>query len=172
MAATFSTTVERRGIPDRTAENIQLIGFRLAAEEYAIEITKVREIIRPVPVTRLPRAPDYVLGLINLRSEVIPVVDLRRRLGLPSREPSDDARVVVADVGGKTWGMTVDAVSEVLRIAEDRIVPPPPSVAGPGREYLTGLVQLDDRLLILLDIEILLEDRENAASEHVGYVSA
>jgi len=144
---------------------MQVVSFRLAGEEYAVEITKVREIILPVRLTRVPRAPDYVLGLINLRSEVVPVVDLRRRLGLPAREPTDETRVMVVDVGGKTLGMVVDAVSEVLRIAEKQFVPPPPAVAGAGREYLTGLVELDDRLLILLDIELLLGEQVNAAAE-------
>ena len=133
-----------------------MIGFRLADEEYGIEITKVQEIILPCEVTRVPQAPDYLSGLVNLRSTVIPIVDLRLRFGLPSVEPTDDTRIVVVNTFGKTIGVVVDAVSEVLRVSCEQIDPPPQTVACLGCEYLTGLVKLDDRLLILLDIDKIL----------------
>jgi purine-binding chemotaxis protein CheW len=90
---------------------------------------------------------------------VIPIVDLKLRFGLPDAETTDDTRIMVVNVAGKTIGVIVDAVSEVLRISQEQIAPPPPTVAGLGREYLVGLARLDDRLLILLDIEkIMLDD--------------
>jgi purine-binding chemotaxis protein CheW len=143
-----------------TTGTVQLVSFRLAQEEYGIEITKVQEIILLGEITRVPQTPDYIKGLINLRNMVIPIVDLRLRFGLPQEEPTGDTRIMVINVHGKTIGMIVDAVSEVLRVARDQIVPPPPTVAGLGREYLTGLVRLEHRLLILLDIDYLLTPEE------------
>lgn len=165
MTAAIHPTEAQHGHQNRTAETMQLVSFRLAQEEYGIEITKVQEIILPGEITRVPRTPDYVKGLINLRSEVIPVVDLRRRFDLPAQETNDETRIMVVNVHGKTLGMIVDAVSEVLRVAKDQIVPPPTTVAGIGHEYLTGLVKLNDRLLILLNIDRVLNEEEMAAAE-------
>ncbi|HPP52704.1 MAG TPA: chemotaxis protein CheW [Thermoguttaceae bacterium] len=144
---------------------LQLVSFHLAEEEYAVEITKVREIILLSEITRVPQTPDYVRGLINLRSTVIPVIDLRRRFGLPAGEQTAESRIMVVDVRGKTIGIVVDAVDEVLRVSRDKIAPPPPTVAGLGREYLRGLVKLEGRLLIFLDIDQILrqEDQETLA---------
>lgn len=136
--------------------SMQLVSFQLAKEEYGIEITRVQEIILMGEITRVPQTPVYIKGLINLRNTVIPIVDLRLRFGLQEQEPSDETRIMVMNVGGKTVGIIVDAVSEVLRISKDQISNPPPTVAGLGREYLTGLVKLEKRLLILLDIDKIL----------------
>jgi len=134
----------------------QLVSFRLAQEEYGIEITKVQEIILMGEITRVPQTPKFIKGLINLRSTVIPIVDLRTRFALPDQEASDETRIMVVNVIGKTIGIIVDAVSEVLRVSPDQISPPPPTVAGLGKEYLTGLVKLENRLLIMLDIDRIL----------------
>ena len=144
-------------------ESMQLVSFRLADEEYGIEITKVQEIILMGEITRVPQTPDYIKGLINLRSTVIPIVDLRLRFGLPPETPTDETRIMVVNVVGKTIGIVVDAVSEVLRISHQQIAPPPPTVAGLGREYLTGLVKRENRLLILLDVDRILGREEAAA---------
>ena len=132
----------------------------LDEEEYGIEITTIREIILMGEITRVPQTPHYVKGLINLRSTVIPVIDLRARFGLPEEELTDESRIMVMHVGTKTIGIVVDAVSEVLRVTQDQMAPPPPTVAGLGQEYLTGLVKLEDRLLILLDIDKLLSQED------------
>ena len=153
----FASTEERRS---ETTQSMQLVSFRLGQEEYGIEITKVQEIILLGDITRVPQTPDYIKGLINLRNMVIPIVDLRLRFGLPESEPTDETRIMVINIHGKTIGIIVDAVSEVLRVALDQIAPPPPTVAGLGREYLTGLARLEERLLILLDIDYLLTDEE------------
>ena len=139
---------------DGTDRTLQLVSFRLADEEYGIEISKVREIILVGEITEVPQTPAYVKGLINLRSTVIPIVDLKLRFGLPEIDRTDDTRIVVVDVGGKTIGVIVDEVNEVLRISREQIAPPPEAVRGrAGDDYLTGLAKVDDRLLILLDIE-------------------
>lgn len=148
--------------------SMQLVSFRLAQEEYGVEITKVQEIILMGEITRVPQTPDYIKGLINLRSTVIPIVDLRLRFGLSQEEATDETRIMVVNVAGKTIGIIVDAVSEVLRIAHEQIAPPPPTVAGLGREYLTGLVKLENRLLILLDIDKILGQEEMAAATSIS----
>jgi len=161
-----STAQDSSGTTDAIRGNgsgtMQLVSFQLAQEEYGIEITKVQEIILVGDITRMPQTPDYIKGLINLRSMVIPIVDLRSRFGMQPQEATDDTRIMVVNVAGKTIGIVVDAVSKVLRINDDQISPPPPTVAGLGQEYLTGLVKLDDRLLIMLDIDRILSDEEAA----------
>ncbi len=166
----MSTTVTESVAGD-AAENVaseQLVGFRLDQEEYGIAITKVQEIILVGEITRVPQTPDYIKGLINLRSTVIPIVDLRRRFGLREQDATDETRIMVVNVLGKTIGIIVDAVSEVLRISHNQIAPPPPTVAGLGREYLTGLVKLESRLLILLDIDKILGEEEAGSIAAIG----
>lgn len=139
---------------------MQLVSFHIGEEEYGVEITKVQEIILMGEITRVPQTPPFIKGLINLRSTVIPIVDLRLRFGMPEQTATEQSRIMVVNVRGKTIGVVVDAVSEVLRIQKEQIAPPPPTVAGLGRDYLTGLVKLEKRLLILLDLERILGENE------------
>lgn len=135
---------------------LQLVSFELGKEMYGIEITKVREIILIAEITKIPQTPHYVKGLINLRSSVIPVIDLRALFGLPENDLTDESRIMVIQAGGRTIGIVVDAVSEVLRVKHEQIAPPPPTVARLGQDYLTGIVKLEKQLLILLDIDRIL----------------
>jgi purine-binding chemotaxis protein CheW len=144
---------------------MQLVSFKLAQELYGIEITKVREIILITEITRVPQTAHFIKGLINLRSTVIPVIDLRTRFGLSVGELTDESRIMVLQACGKTIGIVVDAVSEVLRVKHDQIAPTPPTVTGLGRDYVTGLVKLDKQLLILLDIDRLLGENDVAELE-------
>lgn len=145
--------------------SIQVVSFRLANEEYGIEITKVQEIILVGEITRVPQTAPFIKGLINLRSTVIPIVDLRLRFGMSEEAYTDETRIMVMNVRGKTIGIVVDAVSEVLRISKDQVAPPPPTVGGCGRDYLTGLAKLEKRLLILLDVDRLLADADATQEE-------
>ena len=152
--------------------SMQLVSFGLAQEEYGIEITKVQEIILMGEITRVPQTPPYIKGLINLRSTVIPIVDLRTRFGLAEQDATDETRIMVVNVAGKTIGIIVDAVSEVLRVTPDQIAPPPQTVAGLGKDYLTGLVKLENRLLIMLDIDRILGDEGDAAIDSMDTSAA
>ena len=165
-----TATLEARDVKNTFTEvhgTMQLVSFNLAKELYGIEITKVREIILITDITRIPETPNFLKGLINLRSMVIPVIDLRVRFGLPEGESTDESRIMVLQACGKTIGIVVDAVSEVLRVKQDQISPPPPTVSGLGREYLSGLVKLDERLLILLDIDKIFNEDEMSAIKTV-----
>lgn len=117
-----TVTVESRGMENTFSEvhgTMQLVSFTLGKELYGIEITKVREIILIAEITRIPETPHFLKGLINLRSTVIPVIDLRARFGLPEGDLTDESRIMVLQACGKTIGIIVDAVSEVLRVKQD-----------------------------------------------------
>ncbi|RMG87875.1 MAG: purine-binding chemotaxis protein CheW [Candidatus Dadabacteria bacterium] len=137
-------------------EILQLVTFHAGDEEFGVNILEVREINRMMEITRVPHAPGFVEGVVNLRGQVIPVVDLRKRFGLPPRERDRSTRIVVVELGEKVVGFIVDSVSEVLRVPERLVEPPPPIVGGVDRQYIQGVVKLDDRLLILLDLRKLL----------------
>lgn len=146
-----------------TKELLQLVTFRLGNEEFSLDILRVQEIIRHMELTRVPRTPDFVEGVINLRGRVIPVLDLRKRFGLPSDEKTNETRIIVVDVDNKTVGLKVDAVSEVLRLPADTVEPAPAIVTGAESDYIKGVGKLDGRLLILLDVERILSRTERDA---------
>src|ERR1700704_2365350 len=146
-------------------EEQQLVVFQLGAELYGVEIARVHEIIRLQTVTRVPHAPAFVEGVINLRGKVIPVVDLRRRFGLPLTEHTRASRIVVVEIGDQVVGIVVDGVSEVLRVNKGTIEPPSPVVAGIDFDYLHGIAKLPERLVILLNLDRVLARDERRALE-------
>lgn len=143
-------------------QELQLVIFRLAKEEYGLPITKVQEINRLVPITKLPQTPSFMEGIINLRGRIIPVVDLRKRFQVAATEYDDDTRIIIVEVSGQTVGIIVDAVNEVVRLNSDSIEPPPPAFVLDAR-YIEGVGKLDGRLLILLDIDKILTAQEEIA---------
>lgn len=134
-----------------------MVGFFLGDEQYGIEITKIQEIILLGEITQIPQVPDYIEGLINLRGSVIPIIDLRKRFGLKIGAYTEDTRIIVVNIRTKTIGVIVDAVTQVIRISSSQIDPTPPTVAAMGKEHIRGLAKLEDRLLILLDLEKILD---------------
>lgn len=154
------------------ADEIQLVVFTLKQNgtvcEYGVPITQVQEIIPMANPTKLPQAPDFVEGIINLRGKIIPIIDLKKRFHMGSSEITTETRSVVVEVGGQTVGIIVDEVSEVLRLPVDSIEPPPVVIGGIGSEYLTGVGKLADRLLILLDMDKILTEGEKAELVGVG----
>jgi purine-binding chemotaxis protein CheW len=136
---------------DITGE-LQLVSFNIGSEEFGVDILKVQEINRMVEITKVPQAPHYVEGVINLRGKVIPIIDLRKRFSLELKETDKNTRIVVVDIGGNILGMIVDSVSEVLRLPANTIEPPPDLVTGINSEYINGVAKLEDRLLIFLDL--------------------
>ena len=144
------------------AQDVQLVIFKLANEDYGLPIQKVQEINRIVPVTRLPQTPDFMEGIINLRGRVSPVVDLRKRFGLNAKPHEDDTRIMIVDIDGQTVGIIVDAVNEVVQMQGSSIEPPPPTFILDAR-YIEGVGKLEDRLIILLNIDQVLTSQETIA---------
>ena len=131
----------------------QLVTFSLGSEEFGVEIMCVQEIIRIPPITRVPKAPDYVEGVINLRGNVIPVISLRTRFRMIRAEETDLSRIIVLQVHKKVFGIRVDAVTEVLRLASEAIEPPPPIALGMDSQFIRGVGKIGERLLILLELD-------------------
>ena len=142
---------------------LQLVTFSIGEEEFGVEILKVQEIIRMLEITRVPKAPDFVEGVINLRGKVIPVIDLRLRFGLQAKGHDKKTRIIVIEINQMIVGFVVDSVSEVLRIPAGTSEPPPPVISGLDSEYISGVGKLDDRLLIMLDLNRLLSKEEKSA---------
>ena len=140
---------------------LQLVTFSIAHEEFGVEILKVQEIIRTLEITRVPRAPAFVEGVINLRGRVIPIIDLRRRFGIESKPHDKDTRIIVIEINQMVVGFVVDSVSEVLRIPASTVEAPPSIVAGIDSEYISGVGKLKDRLLIMIDLDKLLSPEEH-----------
>jgi purine-binding chemotaxis protein CheW len=140
----------------------QLVVFDLANEHYGVDIGTVDRIIYLQPITAVPQAPPFVEGITNLRGMVLPVVDLRKRFGLPIEGTNGDGRIVVVEMGDTRVGMIVDGVSEVLHVSEDDIEPPSPLVTSVDSSFITGIAKVDERLVILLDLDKVLSSEEQA----------
>jgi len=145
-----------------TGEVIQLVNFRLRDEEFGLDIGSVREITRVTDITHIPEAPSFIYGVTNLRGQVIAVIDLAKQFGLaPQQDLPETAKIVVTEIKGQTVGMLVDEVPEVLKIADENIEPAPELVQTEVRtDYIKGVGKLDNRLIILLDLEKLLAPPE------------
>jgi len=131
---------------------LQIVVCELADEHYGLDIAKVFEIIRHQPITAVPRSPRFVKGVINLRGRIIPVVDLRERFGMPAVEPTKETRIVVAESATTRVGLIVDSVSEVLLVPTEAVEATPEVAAGADAEYLRGIANLGDRLVLLLEL--------------------
>ncbi len=152
------TIHEAEDIRNAASSVNKFLTFDLGKETYGIDILQIREIIGITNITAVPQAPDYVRGVMNLRGKIIPVADLRRRLGFPSTQDTERTCIIVADVEGARIqvGLVVDAVSEVAQIAPSD-VEAPPSIGEDSRDkYIQGLAKLKDKVVILLDIDRVL----------------
>ena len=146
-----------------TGDILQLVSFVIESEEFGIDILKVQEIIRPVAITRVPNAPAFVEGVINLRGRIVPVVDLRKRFGRPEREQDHNTRIIVVELVDRVVGFMMDAVKEVIRVEQSVIEPAPELAIGIDTDYIKGVAKLEDRLLILLELEEVLTAEEKKA---------
>ncbi len=132
---------------------VQLVIFKLGREEYGVSILQVQEIKRISDITRVPHTPDYIKGVINLRGSVLPVIDLKNRLNLAQQAITEDTRIIIVKVEELSIGMVVDAVSEVMTISQENIDSPEVVAGSISANYLSGVGKLEDRLLILLNLE-------------------
>ncbi|WMW25477.1 chemotaxis protein CheW [Methanolobus sediminis] len=144
-----------------TEELLQLVICQLSDEEFGIDISRVKEIIRVPEITNIPQTLSYVEGMINLRGCLVPVIDLAKRFGLMSSTKDASSRIVVVELGNLTAGMIVDSVTEVLRISTDDIDKAPDIITkGVSERYIQGVGKIDGRLLVLLDIERVFTDEQ------------
>ncbi|WP_051412260.1 chemotaxis protein CheW [Halonatronum saccharophilum] len=142
------------------AKTRQTIVFDIGDEKFGVRITEVYEIIRMKKITELPISSKYIAGIINLRGDIISVIDLRRRFGIEDLEETEDTRIIVVDFEGQNVGLIVDAVSEVLHINEDDIDLPPKSMVGIKGDYITGIIKIEEDIVILLELSNLLRSKE------------
>ena len=138
----------------------QIVVLDLGGEAYGVEIGRVEEIIRMQPITRIPNGPAFIEGVTNLRGRVIPVLDLRKRFGLPASAPTRRSRIVVGELGEHTVGLVVDGVSEVLLVSSEAVEPPSTLVTTADSAFLRGVAKLDERLILLLDLSRILSRSE------------
>jgi len=143
----------------------ELVLFELGNEIYGVDISVVYEIIRMQAITKVPKAPFFVEGIINLRGRVIPIVDMRKRFGLPKAEQNKDNRIMVLESSGQNVGIIVDAVTEVLRIPSESVEPPSNIIVSSASDYILGIAKHDKSMIILLDMERVL------SKESIGNVS-
>ena len=139
-------------------EVLQFVTFTLNNEEYAVDILSVQEINRIAEITKIPNSPPYVEGVVNLRGKVIPVINLRNKFGFEKKSIDDTSRIIIMDIRGITYGIIVDSVSEVLRVQSGTVEPTPPMSSDANSKFIKGLAKLDDRLIILIDIDNLIDE--------------
>lgn len=151
----------------------QLVSFMLDEVEYGVDILCVHEILRFPDITRLPNTPDFIKGVINLRGNVIPVVDVRIRFGFPVGEVTDLTRIIVIETNGKQVGLLVDNVHQVVRIPMTSIDPPSDLITGMSEDFISGIGRLKDRLIVILNMSniIFLEDSDDAVPEYSGSIN-
>lgn len=144
--------------------NRELIAFRIGDQEFCVNIMSVREIRGWTQATGLPHAPSYVLGVINLRGAVLPIVDLSIRLGMKPAEPTPRHVIIVAQVKDKVVGMLVDAVSDILTVTDDIIQPTPEISSDLEKQYARGILAIDKRMICLVELSALFSETESEAA--------
>lgn len=166
------TEISQNRIGELTDREGKYLTFSLAEEEYGIGILKIKEIIGMMPVTSVPRTPDYVRGVVNLRGKVIPVIDLRLRFSMAEKAYTDRTCIVVVEIGGQAAGMVigivVDSVSEVLNIKNEDIEDTPAFGTTLNTEYILGMAKVEGGVKILLDIDTVLSGEEIACIQNAA----
>lgn len=152
---------------EQKQDELQLVAFCLQGEEFAVDIQKVREVLKLTQITPLPQSLDFIEGVINLRGEVIPVVDLRKRFRIAGSNQSVDARIIIVEIEESLVGLIVDSVTEVLHLSGAAVDPPPRRLAGTRTEFISGVGKLGDRLIIILDIDRILSTEEQVELEQL-----
>lgn len=141
-------------------QEVQLACFRVGSELYALDIMRIKEIIRPQKLTPVPKAPSFIEGVINLRGSVIPVADMRKRFDQPIDEDTRKNRIVICSLAGRNIGLLVDEVKEVKRFTRKEIAPSPQFIQGAQADYFLGVARRDDDLIMLVDLEKVLSSEE------------
>jgi len=165
MADTTTEPGIERSIQDietnTIGDELQLVVFNIGGEEFGVEIMNVQEIIRITNITKIPQAPHYVRGIINLRGKIVVVINLHDIMGTDSKEQDEDTRIIVVEMGDNVVGFIVDSATEVLRLPKNSVEPAPAIIANRvNTEYVRGVGKIEDRLLILLNLQKILSESE------------
>jgi purine-binding chemotaxis protein CheW len=169
LAVTFCLfSPNRQNIMTTTTQAAEYLAFTLGQEEYGIDIHKVSEIRSYETPTRIASAPDYIKGVVNLRGLIVPILDMRIRFNLGEPQYGPFTVVIILNIGNRTVGMVVDAVSDVTILEPEQIKPAPDMSGSMNTEYITGLGTLDERMLILVDIERLMSSAEMGMIEKLA----
>lgn len=150
-------------------DSTNLVTFRLGSGEYAIDIMQAKEIIKMEKITLIPNAPDFVEGVINLRGNIIPIIDLKKRFNLEEIEGDKNTGIIIVKIEDVDMGIIIDSISKVVSISNSDIQPPPPMLSGIGQKYIKGVGKLEDKLLVVLDLEKLFttdEEEETDSTEN------
>jgi purine-binding chemotaxis protein CheW len=145
--------MRRKAETSKEADTMQAIGFKIGQEEYGLPIDAIQEIITPTHITRIPRSDPYIKGVINVRGNIIPVIDIAKQLGIGEVPTKAIGKIVIVDMNDETVGLAVEKVSKVTRLSKVAIKPPPPLIAGIRAEYLEGVARLPSRFLIFLNLQ-------------------
>ena len=147
---------QQESVVDQLDDVVQLVGFVIGDEEYAVPILSIQEIIKPFPWTRVPQVPKYVLGVFNLRGSVIPLIDLRTKFGLPTKKQNDETRFIVMRHGDDVAGFVIDRLTMAIRIKKENVGPPPDTVNGDDT-IIDGVGKQEDKIITILKVNKLLE---------------
>ena len=159
-----------RNVRQAAVPQVQLVTFRVGGEEFGLDVFSVHEILSYQQPTAMPRAPEFVEGVLDVRGTLVPIVDLRRRFETPRVVYDQDTRIVLVDFGGERLGLVVDSVTEVLRAPETAVSPPPAYIRGLAAEFVRGIVRVGERLVVLVDLDRILSSEERIALAHADAV--
>lgn len=146
-----------------TISSMQIVCFKIGNEEYGIEILKVQEILKLPKITALPKAADFIMGVIDLRGKVLPIIDLSKRFDIDHPNSTDTKRAIVVSIQGKEIGLAIDSVSHVIRVNSTDIEPPPPIVKGISGRYIVGIAKINQEFVVILDINHIFSTDEIAS---------
>jgi purine-binding chemotaxis protein CheW len=155
-----------RNVRQAAVPQVQLVTFRVGGEEFGLDVFSVHEILSYQQPTPMPRAPEFVEGVLDVRGTLVPIVDLRRRFETPQVAYDDDTRIVLVDFNDERLGLVVDSVTEVLRAPETAVSPPPAYIRGLAAEFVRGIVRVGERLVVLIDLDRILSSEERIALAH------
>ena len=155
-----------RNVRQAAVPQVQLVTFRVGGEEFGLDVFSVHEILNFQQPTPMPRAPEFVEGVLDVRGTLVPIVDLRRRFETPEVVYDDDTRIVLVDFNDERLGLVVDSVTEVLRAPETAVSPPPAYIRGLAAEFVRGIVRVGERLVVLMDLDRILSSEERIALAH------
>lgn len=150
---------------DKSSSSIQIVCFKIGKEEYGVDILKVQEILNLPKITTLPKASEFILGVIDLRGKILPIVDLSKRFGIEVNRTSNATQSIVVKIKGKEVGLAIDSVSHVVKVESDDIEPPPAIVKGISGRYIVGIAKVSEEFVVILDIDQIFSASELSALE-------